>query len=61
MSLACIDRCALLAWDPNYKETSNLACGSFARDGSDQEDSSLELFSFTAGVQNVGQVSVSST
>ena len=60
MPLACIERCALLAWDPKYQESARVACGS-VRNNSPEQDS-LELFCVgeEGAVQAVGHEPVSS-
>ena len=56
MAFGSIDKCAVLAWDPNYSESSLVACGSIDQQQSTENgcNHSLELYSLAGGVQARG-------
>lgn len=60
MSFNYIDRCAILAWDPKYAESSFVVCGSIEHQNYDNKNPALELF-FTNDVSKpIGKEHVSS-
>ena len=60
MPLACIERCALLAWDPNYQESAKVAFGSVSNNGPEQNILELFCVGEEGTIQAVGHEPVSS-